>query len=108
MELAMEKCFISYTEAFTSNDPLSNAILQFSSEFKPSSEKKYIFRKNFAIDCVPLDRFNKENFGTFFIATSDSGICDSILNSSKIHINLYDKLYKVNFSYNGCNVERLR
>lgn len=104
----MEKYFISYTEASTSNDPLNNAIIQFSSNFKSSNEKKYIFRKNFAIDCMPLDRFNKENFGTFFIATSNSGICDNILNSSLIHINLYERLYKVNFSFKGCNVERLR
>ena len=104
----MEKHFISYTEALTSNDPLNNAIIQFSSNFKPSSGKKYIFRKNFAIDCMPLDKFNKENFGTFFIATSNGGICDNILNSGLIHINLYDRLYKVNFSFKGCSVERLR
>lgn len=108
MEFVMKKYFISYTEASTSDDPLDHAIIHFASNFKPSNEVKYIFRKNFAIDCVPLDRFDKENFGTFFMSTSNNGICDNILNSGLVHINLYERLYKVNFSFKGCTVERLR
>ena len=104
----MDNYFLTYTEASKSYDPLSEAIIFLASNFKPSCIDSYVFKKKFAINYSRIDNVRKENFGTFFIATSDNGIPDAILNSDFIHINVYNKLYKVNFGIEGCQVNRLR